>query len=94
LQPTRTLPIHRIHRARVGDPRVEGCHACCGGASACGEDVADCDVFDEAGVEVGAGVGCAEDGGEEVFRVGVFEAAFARLDVGRRGVSVSGLDRS
>ena len=73
------LAVDGVDRRGVRDAGVERGHAGGAGAAARGEDVADCDVLDEGGVELGFGVDGAEDGGEDFFGVGVFEAAFARL---------------
>jgi len=66
---------------------MKSCHTRSAGSSARRQDVADRDIFDEFGVEVRAGVGGAEDVGEDEFGFGVFEASFAALYDERGGVS-------
>ena len=81
------LPVDGVEGCGGGEAGVVLGHAASFRAAEFLEDVADRDILDEGGVEVGVlGQGCFEDDGEKFFGVGVFEAAlFGAGDWGAEG---------
>ena len=77
LQARRALPVKRPHgrRGREAGDQASGAHL--GGTTAGGEDGADADIFDQAGVDLGAVDDALQGAGHEVGGLGVLEAALA-----------------
>lgn len=88
------MAIERADAGCDGESGGDGCGAEFGGSAAWGEDAADCNVFDEVGVDPRAGDYGFEGADEEVGGLGVFEAAFAAFcEWGAEGAGYDDLER-
>jgi hypothetical protein len=77
------LAVQRLARSCDGKAGGESGSTELGGSTARGEDGANSNIFDEAGINLGACKESSEGAVEEVGSLSVFEAAFSALGEGR-----------